>query len=232
MTMLEIGRDMTRVHCFFRTGPEQEEHLRTARAKAADHLEAVLVSFDEAAREIQTDRRLTLKGQREETERLAQRADALLRGEVEPILKAVRQAVERAEPILTAQHRHRLPDGMDRAGVAQMEGEIRTRALGMTPTQRAEMYTAACKANDVLTVRALELAPPSFGLLDADTVAEGAELHAAARAPREFQSLQERRATLAAMEADYNRAVRTFATAATAAVQLLGGPDAQPQEAA
>ena len=71
------------------------------------------------------------------------------------------------------------------------------------------------------TVRAYELAPSVAPLVDAETIAEGAELFAAANTPAEYSLLEQQRTALAYIQGDLNRAKRELGDEAVPVSELV-----------
>lgn len=91
--------------------------------------------------------------------------------------------------------------------VEAQEREVRDLARAMKPHEVVDKYMKCCRNADTIAVRALENAPPSFPLLTPDQIAEGAELHAQARFPEEYENLLQARAAVDHTEWNVHRAL-------------------------
>jgi hypothetical protein len=117
-------------------------------------------------------------------------------------LEWAEQLIERRKMIL--------PGEGPMGDVLEKEREIRELARNLRPEEVVDKYLECCRNGDTVAVRGFESAPPSFPLVDAETIAEGAEIHAEARFPEEYQELLEARAAMDHAEWNLRRALAEF----------------------
>ena len=205
---------------FNRTAPGVEEpSLAGLIAECVDEYEATILDYRAELRRIDAE---VMPNARPGADQKA-RVTALERFNVFGLaLERLTTAVGMSEGVtLSPQARHRLPANMNAEDWLRAETEARTHIRGLDDGERRETYLAACRKGDMQTVRAYELAPSVAPLVDAETIAEGAELFAAANTPAEYSLLEQQRTALAYIQGDLNRAKRELGDEAVPVSELV-----------
>lgn len=205
--MLELGIDTTKKYLFNRTMPDVvEESLAGLIAETADGCEATLIDH-----EVELDRivREVMPDSHAEAGQKARDASAERLQRTQPSIDKLNTAIGMSEgETLAPQVRQRIPDNANTTDWHRAEAEARTIIRGMNDLDRKFAYLDACRSGDTQTIRAYELSPNIERLVDAETIAEGADLWAEAHTPAEWNLLQQQRATLWTIQADLTRAKR------------------------
>lgn len=198
--------DMTSAFCFNRAVPEvSEASLAGLMASTADGLEALLTEYTGVLKNVDTNRNYTAVGKIEARRSLVPQVATKLTSLKAP-LENLQNAITHGESILSAAIRHRIPQTANADDWRALEGEVRRKVEALDPVERNTIYLQAARDGDTLTVRAIEQAPAAFRLISEDTIAEGAELYAAATQPEAYGLLQQQRAALAHINGDFTRA--------------------------
>ena len=202
--------DFTLNHLFIRKVPEvQNPRFAEPLAEEADLLEGFLNNYRTREAKILRDPGLTNTGRSKAVRRSQEAArEALPEATAEPV-GLLKKRLGWAEKLLERRTMI-LPGEGPMEDVLEKEKEIRDLARTLRPEDVVDRYLECCRAADTVAVRAFENAPPSFPLLTPEQIAEGAEIHAQARFPEEYEELVQARAAINHAEWNMRRALAEF----------------------
>ena len=211
--MSDFMEGLTGEFMFARTAVGVEEDSLTGLiAECADSFEATLLDH---RIELNRIREKVMPDSRRAAGQGAADASQERLNAFQPALDKLQTAISMSEGLtLAPQVRHRIPSNVNAEDSHRAEVEARVHIRGLNDIDRKATYLDACRSGDVQTVRAYELSPTVAPLVDADTIAEGAELFAATNTPAEYDMLEQQRATARSIQSDLNRATRELGVVA------------------
>jgi len=175
----------------------EDADLLTQSSEWVSYADGILSEAADAVAKLVDDPALTRLGVQQRRAEIGRRTAEKIRAAVAARTdRLARQLNDAEKALLDPRLRRRIPDGWTPEDARAAEAEARVEFRKMTPELRESAYRAALRGDDRLTIRALELAPPTFALISPELEAKADEIYAQSVEPEKYAAMEEKRATL------------------------------------
>jgi hypothetical protein len=199
-----------------------DEALSKASEEIATETEKLLTELRVELNKLRRDPGLNALGLKaksmERVQATAERVSEMIQTRRDKLRTALDQMEGKA---LAPQVRLTIPPGADPADWRQAEAEARTKLYDLDPVQRRRVYEKAIRDGDRQTVRAIELAPTAFPLVDAEVLDQGRHLWAETHHADTYELIRQQRSTMETL-------ATTGKIAASALSEMAGGTHVGP----